>query len=152
MNSCSAKKARGHKRRADGQTVETQAADATAPSGEAAPASAAAPATETRPDPLIPIKAMSPEERIALFRLKPRRRGAPQRVLRASTRYGDTEEPARTLRLSRREQPLEHFGVDIAAGQHRDHGLALHVELACEQRRRPIAPPGSTTSFTSRNA
>ena len=51
----------------NGQTVETQAADATAPSGEAAPGNAAAPATETPPDPLIPIKAMSPEERIALF-------------------------------------------------------------------------------------
>ena len=51
----------------NGQTAEMQAADAPAPSGEAAPGNAAAPATETPPDPLIPIKAMSPEERIALF-------------------------------------------------------------------------------------
>jgi hypothetical protein len=38
------------------------AAVAAAPEAEAAAAE-----PETRPDPLIPIKAMSPEERIALF-------------------------------------------------------------------------------------
>ena len=37
---------------------------------------------------------------------------------------------------------MKQLGVDVAAGQHRDHDLALDVELAREQRRKPDGAAG----------
>ena len=48
----------------------------------------------------------------------------------------------RAKQALRRDQPVEQLGVDIAAGQHRDHDLALDVELAGEQRRKPDGAAG----------
>ena len=49
------------------QIAETPDAASAPPAPKDDAPAAAQPEAETRPDPLIPIKAMSPEERIALF-------------------------------------------------------------------------------------
>ena len=80
-----------------------------------------------------------------------------------ATRRPHPSSPSREARLregsrschslaASRHQPVEQLRIDIAAGQHRDHDLALHVERPASSAASPIAPPGSTTSFSSRNA
>ena len=47
---------------------------------------------------------------------------------------------------------MEHIRIDIAAGEHRDRDLAAMSILPAISAASATAPPGSTTSFNSRNA